>query len=150
MYWKIEPSGCCVVEKGIDEIAIQVRYDFYLESTEKNYGKTIVDELKIKESSKSKEVLGESDFEKTGKKIQNPLHIHIIPLPIDVSNSLIENIGGQLLKIIKGYNVKGYFDNNELIFIPNILCKYHLKNSDSDKIADIKLHEIKNNLLWQQ
>lgn len=144
MYWKIEPTGCLVVKKGEDEISIQIRYCFYLEENESGYDKYFVDEMTV---ISHKSFLEKLELQKTGKKILTPLHNHIILLPIDSSDGLIENVGNQLLHIVKGYYSQGYFDGS-LIHIPNTLCSYQKYSSENESIANARLQTIKSNKKW--
>jgi hypothetical protein len=148
MYWKIEPTGCCVKEKDKNQIAIQVRFCIYLDPLDKGYYEHIIDELKLKDTSIYKEEYTIDDFVKTGKKIKTPLHNHIIELPIDSTDNLIESIGNQVLQIVEDYHSKGYFDRRELIYIQNTLYTYDLMTNESLKQGELRLSKIKTASKW--
>lgn len=149
MYWKIDKSGCLVTLKKVDQICIQIRYNFYLEPIDFNYESRLVDLYKLKDSyTEEDKVDPKIKYEKTGQKRLNPLHSHIIKLPIDVSESLIENIGNQLLQIVIDYNSKGYFDNGEYIYIPNTLPNYEQFSEENKIKAEEKLKTILDKKSW--
>lgn len=150
MYWKIEPSGCFVVKKEIDEIALQIRYSIFLSPKDPNFDSTYLDEYKLIESSKTKLEFTSSDYVKTGKKILVPLHNHIILLPITTDINLINTVGDQVMSIVKNYNENNYYKNGKLVFIPNTLPKYDKFSIENEKKANELLINILNTIQWQK
>lgn len=145
MYWKIEPTGCCVVKKDIGEIAIQIRYSFFLNESDINYHKYLIDEYILSGEHKFPQ---KSEKVFTGRKILVPIHNHIINIPFDSSDEFIKTIGDQLLNIVKEYDSLGYFDSEEIVHIPNTLCHYDNYTTENESIANTRLIQIKTNLEW--
>lgn len=142
MKWTIENSGTIIRELDNNQIGIQIRYCIWFESKDKDYKKRLIEEEIIDELDNTKTI-------KTGKLILVPLHNHFIVLPIDVTDILIETIGDQLVKIVTDYNDLGYFDNGEVVSIPNSISNYDLISDANKEKGYERINLIKTKLKWQ-
>jgi len=149
MKWNIDKTDVQNMINNNGDVCIRLRYRFYLEPTEKHYEKWYVKVKKLKSDSKGKIELTKDDFELTGEEINNAFHNHIIELPQDVTDDFITNIGNQLYSIIKEYYDLGYYDNDELVFIPNTIPRYYPPTDENIQITTNRCKELIKNELWQ-
>lgn len=149
MKWTVDKEDVRKLINKNGDLCIQVLYKFYLEPNEKFYEKWYVETKRLKEKSKDKQVLTSDDFESTGEFINTPIHNHFIQLPYNVTDEFITRIGEQLYAIIKDYYDQGYYDNGELVYIPNTIPRYDLPTEENINECEQRIIEIKNNTLWQ-
>lgn len=153
MIWKIEPTGVNLINRESIGLGIQLRYCIYLDTEDKNYTERLVPETILVQDGEEFDELENIMIPKyrpepTGRMLNTPLHNHLIILPHDVSDSLIETVGSQVLAIIKDYHSQDYFANGQNVRIPNTICQYDEPTSENLITCEIRIEEIKNNQLW--